>query len=163
MRCVLCNLRISISGGKAAILATLIDESMRDRVVGDTLAGIRESATPTDVIRISAHGVRVDNERYHDIIQVMKTAAVIDDSVTDILIRSDRGYRDSLAQTAVRLREMDALPSHLADAQAVDILWFYLGHEAWHVLVSERHWSWDDAEGWLGDQVASALLKSSPA
>jgi hypothetical protein len=46
----------------------------------------------------------VVNQRYHDIIQVMKTAAVIDESATDILIRSDREYRDSLAQTAVRLR-----------------------------------------------------------
>jgi hypothetical protein len=83
--------------------------------------------------------------------------------IPTVLIRSDRGYRDSLAQTVVRLREMDALAPHLADAQAVDILWFYLGHRAWHVLVSERQWSWDDAQGWLGDQVASALLKSSPA
>jgi hypothetical protein len=42
----------------------------------------------------------------------------------------------------------------LADRQAVDILWFYLGYEAWHVLVSERQWSWDDAELWLGEQAA---------
>ena len=49
---------------------------------------------------------------------------------------------------------MHALATYLADRQAVDILWFYLGYEAWHVLVSERQWSWDDAELWLGEQAA---------
>jgi hypothetical protein len=58
---------------------------------------------------------------------------------------------------------MHALATHLADRQAVDIRWFYLGHEAWHVLVSERQWSWDDAELRLGEQAAAALLETSRA
>ena len=49
---------------------------------------------------------------------------------------------------------MLALATYLADRQAVDNLWPYLGYEAWHVLVSERQWSWDDAELWLGEQTA---------
>jgi hypothetical protein len=49
---------------------------------------------------------------------------------------------------------MHVLATHLADRQAVDMLWFYLGYEAWHVLVSERQCSWDEAELWLGEQAA---------
>jgi AcrR family transcriptional regulator len=78
-------------GGKSAVLATLIDEAMRDPVVDETLSAIRECGSPLHVIAVTAHGVRVDNERYHDIVQVMTTAAAIDDAATEILIRSDHG------------------------------------------------------------------------
>jgi hypothetical protein len=47
--------------------------------------------------------------------------------------------------------------------RATDILWFYLGHEAWHLLVADRGWSWDDAEGWLAGQVSTALLDPAPS
>ena len=83
-------------GGKSAVLATLIDEAMRDPVVGETLSAIRKCGSPHDVIGVTAHGVRVDNERYHDIVQVMTTAAAIDDAATEILMRSDYGYRQAL-------------------------------------------------------------------
>ena len=69
---------------------------MRDPVVGETLSAIRKCGSPHDVIGVTAHGVRVDNERYHDIVQVMTTAAAIDDAATEILMRSDYGYRQAL-------------------------------------------------------------------
>jgi hypothetical protein len=90
-------------------------------------------------------------------IEVMKTAAAIDDSATSILERSDRIYRRALGQVVPRLHELNGLQPELSKQQAVDMLWFYLGHHAWHVLVSERHWSWDAAEQWLADQATTAL------
>ena len=33
---------------------------------------------------------------------------------------------------------MQFVATYLADRQAVDMLWFYLGYEPWHVLVFER-------------------------
>ena len=148
------------TGGKSAILATLIDQARRDPVGDATLAAVGEARTPREVISVIAHGVRVDNERYHDVIQVMKTAATIDESATAILARSDRIYRETLAIVVQRLHEMSALQGHLTDQQAIDILWFYFGHEAWHTLVFERRWSWDDAERWLAEQAATALLQA---
>jgi hypothetical protein len=53
---------------------------------------------------------------------------------------------------------MIALKRELSHQRAVDILWFYFGREAWHNLVFDRQWSWDDAEQWLGEQVATALI-----
>jgi AcrR family transcriptional regulator len=145
------------TGGKSAILATLIDEAMRDPVVDATLAAVRQCNTAEEAIRTLAHGVRVDNERYHNMIEVMKTAAATDDSATSILERSDRIYRKALGQAAARLRELDGVQPGLSNQQAVDILWFYLGHDAWHILTSERRWSWDTAEQWLADQATTAL------
>jgi hypothetical protein len=55
--------------------------------------------------------------------------------------------------------QMHALAPHLADRQAVDILWFYLGYEAWHACWSERQWSWDDTTA--GDLHTTVWLSCS--
>jgi hypothetical protein len=39
-------------------------------------------------------------------------------------------------------------------------MWFFLGHQSWHMLVAGRHWSRGVAEQWLTEQAAAALLKS---
>jgi len=52
------------TGGKAAILATLIEESMSDPIVDETLSAVRNSDSGDEVVRIAAHGVRLDNEAY---------------------------------------------------------------------------------------------------
>jgi AcrR family transcriptional regulator len=147
------------TGGKSAILSTLIDEAMRDPVVDQTLSAIRESRSPHDVIRVTAHGVRVDNERYHDIVQVMTTAATIDEAAADILVRSDDGYRQALGHAARRLKQLHALKRGLTKQLAIDILWFHFGHQAWHLFVHDQHWSWDDTERWLSEQAFAALIE----
>ena len=149
------------TGGKSAILGTLIEESMSDPIVNETLSAVGKSESGDEVLRIAAHGVRLDIERYHDIIQVMKHAASLDDDAADILTRSDRGYRAALGEVARHLDTLKALKGGVTEARATDILWFLLGHEAWHLLVAERQWSWDEAEQWLTEQAAAALLKRS--
>jgi AcrR family transcriptional regulator len=151
------------TGGKAAILALLIEDAIRDPIVDETFAAIRECRVPREVIRVTAHGVRVDNERHHDLIQVMLAAAAIDETATDTLVRSNRIYRRSLAKTADRLRELHALKPGLNVDRATDALWFYLGHQAWLLLVAERRWSWDEAEEWLAEQASTALLDAGAA
>jgi AcrR family transcriptional regulator len=150
------------TGGKAAILATLIDTAQRDPIVEATLSAVGDCRTPHEVIRVLAHGVRVDNQRYHDIIQVMVAAATLDETATATLVESDRRYRQALAQAAHRLQDLHVLKPGLTLDQATDILWFYLGHQAWQLLVSDRQWSWDDAEAWLGEQASTALLAPEP-
>jgi AcrR family transcriptional regulator len=151
----------SSTGGKAAILATLIEESMSDPVVEETLSAVAKSDSGEEILRITAHGVRVDNERYHDIVQVMKEAAAVDADAAEVLARSDAGYREALGQIARRLRKLKALRREMTEALAIDILWFFLGHEAWHLLVTDRQWSWDKAERWLRNQAAVALLNQA--
>jgi AcrR family transcriptional regulator len=146
------------TGGKAAILSTLIDEAIRDPIVEKTLSAVRKSPSGQAGIEALAHGVRMDNERYHDIVQVMKTAAATDESATDILLRSDHEYRHALGQAARHLRNLKALRPDLNHKRATDVLWFYLGREAWHLLVADRAWSWDEAEGWLAAQASVALI-----
>jgi AcrR family transcriptional regulator len=147
------------TGGKAAILGTLISEAMRDPIVDETLSAVRKSKSGDDILAIAAHGTRIDNERYHDIIEVMKYAAAVDEKVTVILRQSDEGYRQALGQIARRLRTLKALPAGMTEARATDILWFYYGREAWHQLIADRGWPWDDAQQWLLCQAAGALKR----
>jgi len=146
------------TGGKSAILSTIIDEAVRDPVVEETLRATRQSSSAHEVIRVTAHGTRVDNERYRDIVQVMKTAAVVDESATAILVQSDLEYRRALSHIARRLSELGALKPGLSQKRATDMLWFYFGREAWHLLVTEGNWSWRDAEDWLSQQAITALI-----
>jgi AcrR family transcriptional regulator len=147
------------TGGKTAILGTIIDEAVRDPVVDETLAAVRKATDAREVINLIANGTRVDNERYRDIIEVNRTAAAVDETATEILERSNRMYRQALAAALPRLREMNALQDQMTDQRATDLLWYYFGHRSWQTLVGELGWPWDDAEEWLRERAASGLLK----
>jgi hypothetical protein len=71
---------------------------------------------------------------------------------------SDRRVRRALVVTSRRLRDLSALKPGLTPGKATDVLWFYLGHQAWHLLTADQGWSWDEAEQWLGEQASSAPL-----
>jgi AcrR family transcriptional regulator len=146
------------AGGKTAILARIIDQAVHDPVVDATLAAVRRAGDAREVIDLLANGTRVDNERYHDIIQVNRTASAVDENATEIQERSNRNYREALADTLRRLRELDGLHDQFTDERATDVLWFYFGHQSWHTLVAELGWTWDEAEQWLRERAAAALL-----
>jgi AcrR family transcriptional regulator len=146
------------TGGKAAILAKLVHDAERDPIVGESLEAIRASQSPDEVIRATAHGTRMDNERYHDLIQVMVSAGATDETARATVHSSDRLYWKTLEKTAMRLEELHALMDGLTVERATDVLWFYFGHRSWHVL-NERKWSWSEAEQWLAEQASQALVR----
>jgi AcrR family transcriptional regulator len=147
------------TGGKSAILATLVHDAERDPIVEQSLAAIRASTAPQEVIRLTAHGTRVDNERYHDLIELMVNTAATDETAARTLRASDRLYVRTLARTAMRLQDLGKLKPGLTVKKATDVLWFYFGHRSWRLLV-EQHWQRDEAEQWLVEQACKALLVS---
>jgi AcrR family transcriptional regulator len=146
------------TGGKAAVLGAIISDAMRDPIVDETLAAVDECQTAPEVLRVITHGVRTDNERYRKVIAVMRDAAASDHTAAEILAQSNTAYRQALAKAADRILELGALKRGLTRERAVDALWFFLGHHAWTLLVSDQHWSWDETERWLGNQLSAALL-----
>jgi AcrR family transcriptional regulator len=146
------------TGGKAAILGILIDEAMVDPIVGETLAKVDQCADARDAIAELVHGVRVDNERYHDIVAIMRDAATLDEIAAGVLERSDAYYRQCLEKAVDHIRVTSGLVAGLTRERAADIAWFYLGHDAWNRLAVAGQWSWDDAEQWLTGQLTAALL-----
>jgi AcrR family transcriptional regulator len=146
------------TGGKAAILGTLIEDAMGDPVVAETISAVDECADAREAIRVLVHGVRVDNERYHRIVAVMKDAATLDDTAAGVLARSDELYRRYLWQSVDHIRKAGTLRPGLTPERAADIAWYYLGHQSWSLLALSRQWPWDDAELWVAGQLTAALL-----
>jgi AcrR family transcriptional regulator len=146
------------TGGKSAILATLMKQGVDDPVVHQTLDAVRTATDAREAIAATAHGVRLDNERHLDIAQVMLNAAVVEQTVQEELAQVVHAYRQALAVLAARLDELGALRPGLSRERATDILWFLLGLPSWRLFIAECNWSWDEAERWLADQVMSALL-----
>jgi AcrR family transcriptional regulator len=146
------------TGGKAAILGALIEDAMEDPIVAETLNAVDKCADARGAIRVLVHGVRVDNERYHHIIQIMKAAATLDDTAADVLARSDETYRQYLRQAVDHVRKTGTLRPGLTPGRAADIAWYYLGHQSWSLLAMSRRWPWDDAEQWVAGQLTAALL-----
>jgi hypothetical protein len=145
-------------GGKSAILAKLVHDAERDPIVDESLNAITASQSPAEVIRITGHATRVDNERYRHLIQVQVSAAATDEAVAERLRRSDSLYIATLRKTAARLQELLALKESLSVRKATDILWFYFGHRSWRLLIDQR-WSWDEAEQWLVEQAKTTVLE----
>jgi AcrR family transcriptional regulator len=146
------------TGGKAAILGTLIEDAMGDPIAAETLSAVDACADAREAIRVLVHGVRVDNERYHHVVQVMKDAATLDDTAADVLAQSDEVYRQYLGQAVDHVRKAGTLRTGLTPARAADIAWYYLGHQSWSLLAVSRQWPWDDAEQWVAWQLTAALL-----
>jgi hypothetical protein len=65
----------------------------------------------------------------------------------------EAGNAQYAAAIAGRLIELNALRPAVAEDTAADVLWFYVGQDAWFSLVSHRKWSFDDAERWLAAEA----------
>jgi AcrR family transcriptional regulator len=146
------------TGGKAAILTVLMKRGVDDPVVEQTLDEVRSAADAKAAIEAMAHGVRLDNERHLDIVQVMITAAAVEREVEEELHEVAAAYRQALGVLTERLAELEALRPGLSHERATDMLWFLFGLPSWRLFVAERNWSWDETERWLAQQAAAALL-----
>lgn len=149
------------TGGKGAILTTLIETGLQTSSSQEALAVARGTEEPGEVLAAVVGGTRLDNERHHRLVHVMVNAAHTDEYAATALARADRACRKVLAAVSGRLGELDALRPGLTTARATDILWFYLGHGSWRELVVERGWSWKTTERWLAEQVETALLSEA--
>ncbi|SNX88382.1 TetR family transcriptional regulator [Streptomyces sp. TLI_55] len=146
------------TGGKSAILTVLMNRGVDDPVVERTLEEVRSATDARTAINAMAHGVRLDNERHLDIVQVMITAAAVEHTVEEELHQVAAAYRQALGVLAERLAELDALRPGLSQERATDMLWFLFGLPSWRLFVAEHGWSWDETEHWLAQQAAAALV-----
>ncbi|MFJ3672446.1 TetR/AcrR family transcriptional regulator [Streptomyces sp. NPDC090106] len=146
------------TGGKSAILTVLMNRGVDDPVVERTTDAVRTATEARAAIAALAHGVRLDNERHLDIVQVMITAAAVERSVEDELRQVAAAYRQALGVLTERLAQLGALRPGLSHERATDILWFLFGLPSWRLFVAERGWSWDETEHWLTEQATAALV-----
>ncbi|MFJ3672435.1 TetR/AcrR family transcriptional regulator [Streptomyces sp. NPDC090106] len=146
------------TGGKSAILTVLMNRGVDDPVVERTLDGVRTAPDAHEAVARMTRGVRLDNERHLDVVQVMITAAAVERHVEETLTQVAAAYRQALGVLSERIAELGALRPGLSQERATDMLWFLLGLPSWTLFVAELGWSWDETEQWLARQATAALI-----
>jgi AcrR family transcriptional regulator len=146
------------TGGKAAILAALLRPAVEDPVVGQTMAAVAALNDPVQIIEAVAAGTRSNNERHWDLVWTLYRHTLAEPCAIALDEEAKASYLTALTAVVDRLADLDALAPDRAEA--VDVLWFYLGRPGWQVMVGDRGWDFDRAQAWLAAQARRALLRT---
>ncbi|MFD1270982.1 hypothetical protein ACFQ51_00615 [Streptomyces kaempferi] len=116
------------------------------------------------MIALTAEGTRLTHERHWELVyELFYRNPPGEPAVKAVLDRGADDYVQALTRVANRLVTLDALPTEVSHAEAVDLLWFHLGPHAWITLVGERAWSFDRAQAWTARSACRALLRDKSA
>jgi AcrR family transcriptional regulator len=150
------------TGGKADILAALLEPVVSDPAVGESIAAVEAAEDPAEVIRVTAEGVRLTNERHWDTIARLFPQAQSEPAAAEVYQRVLDAYQDALGRAAQQLHRLGALRPGTTAEDALDLLWFYLGSGAWMSLCEDRGWSLERARDWLAGAATAALIERDP-
>jgi AcrR family transcriptional regulator len=155
---VAANTVYTVFGGKAALVAALADRGMADPVISQTLDDVRTAPDGATVIRAASAGACATARRQARTIAILHDNVAADPLIAEAAGRADSLQRDRLGQIASRLAELGALRDGMGQAEAADVLWYYLGHASWRML-RRMGWTWKRCEAWLNEQADAALLR----
>ncbi|MCU1681152.1 MAG: TetR family transcriptional regulator [Amycolatopsis sp.] len=147
-------------GGKTAILAQLIQSAVQDPAVEETLSAIAESDDPQLIVDATAQGTRLAHERHWELLYGLLRNAPAEPAAQEVIASSIVAYNEALTRIVDRLDDLNGLAPGINVGDAVDLLWFHLGQQAWFTLVGDRGWSFDRAQAWLGDAARHSLLRA---
>ena len=146
------------TGGKAEILATLLEPLTNHPAAGETLSAVAACEDPVEVVRLTGEGARLTHERHSNLAFGLYPQSQAEPATARLRAEIVRAYQDALAVPADRLADLGALRPGLTRDDALDVLWFYLGHGAWNALVMDRGWTLRRARDWLTAAALAALL-----
>lgn len=148
----------AVVGGKQGLLKILVDGWLDAPVINDGLADMPHLPDARAVLTRLSASVRAIMEQHGDVIRLVVTTALHDPVAAEALSRSTQDIRGRLYLVAQHLAQRGDLVDGLSTERAVDILWFYFGTTSYDALVQGAGWPADEAERWLGEQSAAALL-----
>lgn len=146
------------TGGKAEILRELLIPAIQDPNAERTLIAVSNSDDPGEIIDLTACGTRLAHEAHWKMLEALVPECRTEPTAATVLEAGNAQYVAALEVIVGRLVELNALRPGLTEDKARDLLWFYVGQDAWFSLVSHRGWTFDDAEHWLAAEAKRALL-----
>ncbi|GAA2853742.1 hypothetical protein Acy02nite_50110 [Actinoplanes cyaneus] len=149
------------TGGKADILAALLEPAVADPLIAECLAVIATSTDAAEIIRLAGEGIRRTHERHWETVTELFPQCQFEPGTADLHHRTTKRFQAALAQIAGRLTDLGAVREGLHPAEVHDLLWFYFGAAAWPALIRDRGWTFDRAQEWLTEQLTTALLPPS--
>ena len=88
----------------------------------------------------------------------LEVAASMDPAARDLVEESQRRRLDDAHKVVRRLRDLDALTTHITYQEAVDVVWFAMDPAIFDRLVRVRGWTAGRFEEWLVDTLCRQLL-----
>lgn len=149
------------TGGKAEILAALLEPAVADPSIAQDLAAAVASTDAVEIIRLIGESVRSTHERHWETITQLFPQCQSEPGTADLYRRTTERFEAALGQVADRLIAINAIRDGLDRAEVHDLIWFYFGAAAWPTLIRDRGWTFDHAEEWLTAQLTAALLPPS--
>jgi TetR/AcrR family transcriptional regulator, regulator of autoinduction and epiphytic fitness len=157
----------AVFGTKRAILTQLLgvrivgddqQTPLRDRE--DWQAMEREAEPRRQIALLAAISTRIGN-RIAALLEVMAAAAGSDPEIAAAYRQQLQARYDDQFRVAQSLARQGALRAGLSEAHAADIIWTLANSRTHLALVSERNWTAEEYERWLGQLLACALLAGS--
>jgi len=92
------------------------------------------------------------------VLSVIESAAATDPEIADLWRELQDQRLRGMTMAARAFREQGALRPGLSVGRAADILWLYAGPWAYRSFVTDRGWSPDEYETWIGDTLYTQLM-----
>ena len=149
----------AVVGGKQGLLKLLVEQWVREPVVAAGLQRMPELPDARAVLDLLSASVRVICHDHGDVIRLVLAAAPHDQVAAEGLARGTANIRAGLRQIAVELHERGELAGGMEVDRAADVLTYYFGATSFFTLTRDIGWSAEQAQLWLAEQSAAALLE----
>jgi AcrR family transcriptional regulator len=120
---------------------------------------VLDEPDPERKLRLNVHNARVVRSRIGGLLQVLRDAAPADSDIAELWARIQSEFYENQRAVVIDLHKRRALRRGLGVDRAADILWTLNHPDVYRLLVSERGWTPDEHEKWLGDLTCSQLLR----
>lgn len=153
----------AVFGSKRGVLAELMDRATFGPEYQELVAKALETTQPGARLRYAARIARQTHDAQSAAQDLLRGAGVVAPELS--ALERDRESRRYDAQRPLidYLAEHAYLRRDVPASDARDILWSLTGRDIYRMLVSDRGWSSDQYESWLGDQLVAGLLGNKPS
>lgn len=147
---------------KSAVEAAVAGGAQRAELTAEERPAIRaviEETDPRRQLELYAATQPGIHARMGPLLRVLKTAATLDDALTDVWAELEDQRLTGMQRFAQLLVDRGALRSGMSVEQARDLLWALNSHELHEKLVVQRGWTPRQYQQWLATALAAALLE----
>ena len=145
-------------GQKQAIVIALI--GFVDQSIGGAEARqkILTEEDPMVLLRTGARVMRSLDENFGDILRTLRSAAESEPAVAEARLRARGFHKGASQRIAERLETLGALRTGVSRDAAAGLIWLLTDSESFDRLKREMGWTYDQAETWLVEALAQAVL-----
>ena len=119
---------------------------------------VLEETDPNRRLLLNARNSAEGKRRIAAIVEVIRSAATADAEIGALWERIQTEYHANQRAIVERLHERGELAPGLDVDRAADILWTINHPNTWQLLVTERGWTPEEYERWVGETARGELL-----